>query len=83
VQRDLEDAIDFHTAIIAEGNNALIGYGTAKALANVVLLSEMPTTCDKREQRQVNALPSGNSSPTAEGGRCGPEDVRRRESAGR
>ena len=55
MHRDLEDAIDFHHAIIAEGNKALIGYGTAKALANVVLLSEIPTTYDKSEQRQVNA----------------------------
>jgi len=55
VHRDLEEAVDFHNAIIAEGNKALIGYGTAKALANVVLLSEIPTTYDKSEQRQVNA----------------------------
>src|SRR5881392_810725 len=52
---DLEEAIDFHKAIIAEGSKALVGYDTAKALANVVLLSEIPTTYDKREQRQVNA----------------------------
>ena len=55
VQSDLVEAIDFHHAIIAEGNKALIGYATAKALANVVLLSEIPTTYDKSEQRQVNA----------------------------
>src|SRR5438445_7874530 len=55
VQSDLVDAIYFHHAIIAEGNKALIGYATAKALANVVLLSEIPTTYDKSEQRQVNA----------------------------
>jgi MoxR-like ATPase len=55
VQPDLAEAIDFHNAIIAEGNKALIGYATAKALANVVLLSEIPTTYDKSEQRQVNA----------------------------
>ncbi|MES1256424.1 MAG: MoxR family ATPase [Acidobacteriota bacterium] len=52
---DLEEAIGFHEAIIAEGGKALVGYETAKALANVVLLSEIPTTYDKREQRQVNA----------------------------
>ena len=52
---DLEEAIDFHEAIIAEGGKALVGYDTAKALANVVLLSEIPTTYDKKEQRQVNA----------------------------
>jgi MoxR-like ATPase len=55
VHPDLQEAIDFHHAIIAEGAKALVGYDTAKALANVVLLSEIPTTYDKREQRQVNA----------------------------
>ena len=52
---DLEEAIAFHESIIAEGGKALIGYETAKALANVVLLSEIPTTYDQDEQRQVNA----------------------------
>lgn len=52
---DLQEAIDFHHAIIAEGSKALVGYDTAKALANVVLMSEIPTTYDKSEQRQVNA----------------------------
>ena len=52
---DLAEAIEFHKAIIAEGGKALVGYDTAKALANVVLLSEIPTTYDKSEQRQVNA----------------------------
>ncbi len=55
LQGDLAEAIDFHRAIIAEGSKALVGYDTAKALANVVLLSEIPTTYDKSEQRQVNA----------------------------
>jgi MoxR-like ATPase len=55
VHPDLQEAIDFHHAIIAEGGKALVGYDTAKALANVVLLSEIPTTYDKSEQRQVNA----------------------------
>lgn len=52
---DLEEAIAFHEAIVAEGGKALVGYDTAKTLANVVLLSEIPTTYDKKEQRQVNA----------------------------
>src|SRR5438045_7823313 len=52
---DLEQAIAFHEAIVAEGSKALVGYDTAKALANVVLMSEIPTSYDKREQRQVNA----------------------------
>jgi MoxR-like ATPase len=55
VTRDLAEAVEFHNAIIAEGSKALVGYDTAKALANVVLLSEIPTTYDKSEQRQVNA----------------------------
>src|SRR5213592_3925472 len=52
---DLEEAITFHESIIAEGGKALIGYATEKALANVVLLSEIPTTYDKEQNRQVNA----------------------------
>ena len=52
---DLQEAIDFHQAIVAEGGKALVGYETAKTLANVVLFSEIPTTYDKNEQRQVNA----------------------------
>jgi len=55
VHRDLQEAVEFHKAIVAEGSKALVGYDTAKALANVVLLSEIPTTYDKREERQVNA----------------------------
>jgi MoxR-like ATPase len=55
VHPDLEQAIEFHEAIIAEGSKALVGYDTAKALANLVLLSEIPTTYDKKENRQVNA----------------------------
>lgn len=54
---DLQDAITFHEAILAEGGKALVGYEKPKILANVVLLSEIPTTYDKKEQRQVN---SGN-----------------------
>ena len=52
---DLEQAISFHESIIAEGGKALVVYDTAKALANVVLMSEIPTSYDKKEQRQVNA----------------------------
>ena len=52
---DLEQAISFHESIIAEGGKALVGYDTAKALANVVLMSEIPTSYDKKENRQVNA----------------------------
>ena len=55
ISRDLQEAIDFHVAVIAEGSKALVGYDAAKAMANVVLLSEIPTTYDRREERQVNA----------------------------
>lgn len=54
---DLEEALAFHESILAEGAKALVGYDMAKTLANIVLLSEIPTTYDKKEQRQVN---SGN-----------------------
>ena len=52
---DLQEAVDFHDAIIAEGSKALIGYNTEKALANMVLMAEIPTTYDRQEHRQVNA----------------------------
>src|SRR5215510_16268460 len=52
---ELQEAIDLHQAIVAEAGNALVGYDTEKALANVVLLSEIPTTYDKEQKRQVNA----------------------------
>src|SRR5256884_191922 len=52
---DLQEAINLHEAIVAEGSKALVGYDTEKALANVVLLSEIPTTYDKDDKRQVNA----------------------------
>jgi MoxR-like ATPase len=52
---ELQEAIDLHRKIIAEAGNALVGYDTEKALANVVLLSEIPTTYDKDPKRQVNA----------------------------
>jgi MoxR-like ATPase len=51
---ELQEAIDLHGAIVAEAGNALVGYDTEKALANVVLLSEIPTTYDKDQKRQVN-----------------------------
>ena len=55
MQPDLQDAVDFHDAIVAEGAKALVGYEQEKALANMVLLAEIPTTYDKEAQRQVNA----------------------------
>src|SRR4029077_20107732 len=55
VHPELQEDIDFHQAIVAEAGKALVGYETEKALANVVLMSEIPTTYDKDEQRQVNA----------------------------
>jgi MoxR-like ATPase len=55
VHPELQEAIDFHKAIVSEAGKALVGYEVEKALANIVLLSEIPTTYDKDEQRQVNA----------------------------
>ena len=55
MQADLREAIDFHKAIVAEGEKALVGYEREKALANMVLLAEIPTTYDREEHRQVNA----------------------------
>jgi MoxR-like ATPase len=52
---ELIEALNLHKAIVAEAGNALIGYENEKTLANVVLLSEIPTTYDKDEKRQVNA----------------------------
>ena len=52
---ELQEAVDFHAAIVAEGKKALVGYEREKALANMVLLSEIPTTYDHKEHRQVNA----------------------------
>src|SRR3982750_1276766 len=52
---ELQEAINLHEAIVAEASNALVGYDTEKALANVVLLSEIPTTYDKPSDRRVNA----------------------------
>src|SRR6187200_726648 len=52
---ELQEAIDLHESIVAEAGNALVGYETEKALANLVLLSEIPTTYDKDQKRQVNA----------------------------
>src|SRR5919201_6077234 len=52
---ELQEALDLHREIVAESGKALVGYDTEKALANVVLLSEIPTTYDKKQNRQVNA----------------------------
>jgi MoxR-like ATPase len=57
VHPELQECIDLHDAIVAEAGKALVGYETEKALANVVLLSEIPTTYDREQKRQVN---SGN-----------------------
>src|SRR5437867_3664862 len=52
---ELQETIDLHDAIVAEASKALVGYDTEKTLATVVLLSEIPTTYDKDQKRQVNA----------------------------
>jgi MoxR-like ATPase len=55
VHPELTEAVEFHDAIVTEAGKALVGYEREKALANIVLMSEIPTTYDKDEQRQVNA----------------------------
>jgi MoxR-like ATPase len=55
MHQDLQEALDFHHAVLAEGARALVGYELAKTIANIVLLAEIPTTYDKRSERQVNA----------------------------
>jgi len=55
MQADLREAINFHEAIVAEGAKALVGYEREKALANTALFSEIPTTYDADQDRQVNA----------------------------
>jgi MoxR-like ATPase len=52
---ELQEAIALHEAIVGEAGKALVGYETEKVLANIVLLSEIPTTYDKKQERQVNA----------------------------
>jgi len=54
---ELQEAVDLHEAIVAEAGNALVGYETEKTLANVALLSEIPTSYSRDQKRQVN---SGN-----------------------
>jgi MoxR-like ATPase len=55
MQAELQETIDLHDAIVAEAGKALVGYEMEKTLATVVLLSEIPTTYDKDQKRQVNA----------------------------
>ena len=52
---DLQETIDLHDAIVNEAGKALVGYEREKTLATIVLLSEIPTTYDKDQKRQVNA----------------------------
>jgi MoxR-like ATPase len=52
---DLSAALEFHDAVLAEGSKALVGYDVEKALANVALLTEIPTSYDKDQKRQVNS----------------------------
>ena len=55
MHEQLQECIDLHDAIVAEAGKALVGYEAEKVLANLVLLSEIPTTYDRDHQRQVNA----------------------------
>jgi hypothetical protein len=61
VHPDLQEAIDFHQAIVAEGGKALVGYETPKALRNVVLMSEIrrPTTRTSTPGQRRNLLLRG------------------------
>src|ERR1041384_5969203 len=52
---ELQESIDLRHRSVTEASSALVAYATEKALANVVLLSEIPTTYDKEQNRQVNA----------------------------
>src|SRR5215470_3034926 len=84
---ELTEALDLHKAIVAEAGNALIGYENEKTLANVVLLSEIPTTYDKdgrrqdvfrrhpggHQRREVRAHP-GTCGSAADRGRRLPDD---------
>ena len=54
---DLEEALAFHEAYSRKAARPSSVTIVPKQLANVVLLSEIPTTYDKKEQRQVS---SGN-----------------------
>ena len=38
---ELTEAVEFHDAIVAEAGKALVGYDREKALANIVLMSEI------------------------------------------
>ena len=53
--RSSRNPSNLHDAIVAEGETRCRSDDTEKALANVVLLSEIPTTYDKDQKRQVNA----------------------------
>lgn len=55
MHKDLEEAISFHQRVAEEGRKALVGYEKEKLVTNVVLLSEIPTTYDEKEERRVNA----------------------------
>ena len=55
MHEDLQRALEFHEAVMKEGRKALVGYEREKLITNVVLLSEIPTTYDEKEERRVNA----------------------------
>ena len=74
---DLEQAIAFHESIVAEGGKALVGYDTAKALANVVLMSEIPTLV-----RQEGTAPGQRRQPAVARRPRRRQDVLRRHPRG-
>ena len=53
---DLEEAVGFHQKVVEEGRKALVGYEKEKLVTNVVLLSEIPTIYDEREEPKHEKL---------------------------
>ena len=74
---ELQEAVDLHHAIVAEAGNALVGYATEKALANVVLLSEIPD-----HLRQGPEAPGQRRQPAAARRARRRQDVLRRHPRG-
>jgi hypothetical protein len=60
---ELQEAIDLHESIVAEAGNALVGYETEKALANVVPLSEIPTTLPRTRSDKSTREPAAPRRP--------------------
>ena len=57
---ELQEAIDLHDAIVAEGSKALVGYDTEKALANI----PVGTVIHAVELRPAGGAKMGRSAGT-------------------